>query len=147
MLGIAFSNLLRALIFLLYLICSSYGVISTPEVTGWQSLSRNDTYLVAASDGVFEKMTTQEVCDLLWHENLRFKMKLQSSHIVKHHLAHPIVNTAFDRGTIDNIATVVVPLGSDDISGTASKHWYDLEESSDVVAFGLETISGIIQEV
>ncbi|XP_020099781.1 uncharacterized protein LOC109718161 isoform X2 [Ananas comosus] len=120
-----------------------YGVISTPEVTGWQSLSRNDTYLVAASDGVFEKMTTQEVCDLLWHENLRFKMKLQSSHIVKHHLAHPIVNTAFDRGTIDNIATVVVPLGSDDISGTASKHWYDLEESSDVVAFGLETISEI----
>nr|CAD1822491.1 unnamed protein product [Ananas comosus var. bracteatus] len=120
-----------------------YGVISTPEVTGWQSLSRNDTYLVAASDGVFEKMTTQEVCDLLWHENLRFKMKLQSSHIVKHHLAHSIVNTAFDRGTIDNIATVVVPLGSDDISGTASKHWYDLEESSNIVAFGLETVSAI----
>ncbi|KAK3193711.1 hypothetical protein Dsin_025021 [Dipteronia sinensis] len=29
-----------------------YGVISAPEVTDWQSLTANDSYLVAASDGV-----------------------------------------------------------------------------------------------
>ncbi|CAI8602923.1 unnamed protein product [Vicia faba] len=34
----------------------SYGVISVPEVTDWQPLTANDSYLVAASDGVFENM-------------------------------------------------------------------------------------------
>lgn len=34
----------------------SYGVISAPEVTDWQPLTANDCYLVAASDGVFEKL-------------------------------------------------------------------------------------------
>uniref|UniRef100_A0A0E0F736 protein-serine/threonine phosphatase n=1 Tax=Oryza meridionalis TaxID=40149 RepID=A0A0E0F736_9ORYZ len=38
-----------------------YGVIPTPELTEWQSLSANDTFLIASSDGVFEKMTMQDV--------------------------------------------------------------------------------------
>lgn len=32
----------------------------------WQPLTANDGYLVVASDGVFEKMNVQDVCDLLW---------------------------------------------------------------------------------
>ncbi|KAJ7977340.1 Protein phosphatase 2C family protein [Quillaja saponaria] len=39
----------------------SYGVISAPEVTDWQPLTANDSYLVAASDGVFEKLSLQEI--------------------------------------------------------------------------------------
>ncbi|KAG5006599.1 hypothetical protein JHK82_024542 [Glycine max] len=44
----------------------SYGVIYAPEVIDWQPLTANDGYLVVASDGVFEKMNVQDVCDLLW---------------------------------------------------------------------------------
>ncbi|KAL5717672.1 protein-serine/threonine phosphatase [Ranunculus cassubicifolius] len=87
-----------------------YGVVSTPEVTEWQLLSSNDTYLVAASDGIFEKMTTKDVCDLLWdvHEG---KPEVVSS-CISSSLAECIVNAAFESGSMDNMAAIVVPLKS-----------------------------------
>ncbi|OWM84575.1 hypothetical protein CDL15_Pgr008308 [Punica granatum] len=38
----------------------SSGVIAAPEVMDWQSLNINDSYLVAASDGVFEELSPQD---------------------------------------------------------------------------------------
>ncbi|CAK9178840.1 unnamed protein product [Ilex paraguariensis] len=43
-----------------------YGVVSVPEVTDWQPLTANDRYLVASSDGIFETLSSQDVCDMLW---------------------------------------------------------------------------------
>ncbi|PKA48805.1 Putative protein phosphatase 2C 76 [Apostasia shenzhenica] len=87
-----------------------YGVIPVPEVTDWQYLTKNDSFLVAASDGIFEKMTTQEVCDVLWDEKSTFSSPLWCVHDLS--CADCIVNNAFDRGSMDNLAAVVVPLES-----------------------------------
>ncbi|KAL1329683.1 hypothetical protein AAHE18_12G058900 [Arachis hypogaea] len=82
-----------------------YGVISVPEVTDWQPLTANDSYLVAASDGVFEKMSMQEVCDLLWEVH-SFSNNIESecapSPSPSYSLADFIVNTAFRKGSMDN---------------------------------------------
>ncbi|XP_059593788.1 uncharacterized protein LOC100263200 isoform X1 [Vitis vinifera] len=90
----------------------SYGVIPTPEVTDWQPLTTNDSYLVAASDGIFEKLSSQEVCDLLWEVHVHPKMRSGFSSSCSYSLAECIVNTAFEKGSMDNMATVVVPLRS-----------------------------------
>lgn len=90
----------------------SYGVISTPELTDWQPLTANDSYLVAASDGVFEKLSLQDVCDLLWEVDGHGPSRLQLSSSCSYSLADCIVNTAFEKGSMDNVAAVVVPLVS-----------------------------------
>ncbi|KAI4349468.1 hypothetical protein L6164_010054 [Bauhinia variegata] len=90
----------------------SYGVISAPEVTDWQPLTVNDSYLVAASDGVFEKSSVEDVCDLLWELHSHSDIKSKFSPSCSHSLADCIVNTAIKKGSMDNVAAVVVPLGS-----------------------------------
>lgn len=72
-------------------------------MTDWQPLTKNDSYLVAASDGVFEKLSLQDVCDLLWEG--RGKCVCSSCS-----LADCIVNTAFEKGSMDNMAAIVVPM-------------------------------------
>ncbi|XP_065861085.1 uncharacterized protein [Euphorbia lathyris] len=89
-----------------------YGVISAPEVTDWQPVSKNDTYLVVASDGMFEKLNLQDVCDLLWEVHSHGTERSELSSSCSHSLAECLVNTAIERGSMDNVATVVVPLGS-----------------------------------
>ncbi|KAH7283911.1 hypothetical protein KP509_34G030700 [Ceratopteris richardii] len=42
-----------------------FGVISEPEFSDWHRISRNDKFLVLASDGVFEKMSAELVCNVL----------------------------------------------------------------------------------
>ncbi|XP_062143587.1 uncharacterized protein LOC133851268 isoform X3 [Alnus glutinosa] len=90
----------------------SYGVISAPEVTDWQPLAMNDSYLVAASDGVFEKLSLQDVCDLLWEIQSHGTLRSELSAACLYSLADCIVNAAFEKGSLDNLAAVVVPLGS-----------------------------------
>lgn len=42
-----------------------YGVTSDPEISGWRNISENDRFLVLASDGIFERMSPQDVCNVL----------------------------------------------------------------------------------
>ncbi|XP_031287144.1 uncharacterized protein LOC116145851 isoform X3 [Pistacia vera] len=94
----------------------SYGVISAPEVTDWQSLTENDSYLVAASDGVFEKLSLQDICDILWELHTDGIVGPGLSSSCSYSLADCLVNSAFEKGTMDNMAAVVVPLGSTYVS-------------------------------
>ncbi|XAR61161.1 Phosphoprotein phosphatase [Bertholletia excelsa] len=48
-----------------------FGVSPMPEVMDWRYLSDQDTYLVVASDGIFESITPHTVCDLLLNENVQ----------------------------------------------------------------------------
>ncbi|KAJ0532225.1 putative protein-serine/threonine phosphatase [Helianthus annuus] len=82
----------------------SFGVISVPEVTDWQPLTANDSYLVAVSDGVLEKLGTQDVCDLLWDLHTPAPLELQYSPSCSYSLADCIVDTALERGSMDNVA-------------------------------------------
>lgn len=89
-----------------------YGVISEPEVTDWQRLSSNDSYLVVASDGIFEKMNTQDICNLLLEAQRRNNHSTEHLPANVHALALAMVNAAFDRGSMDNLAAVVLALDS-----------------------------------
>lgn len=88
-----------------------FGVISVPEVTDWQPLTPNDSYLVAASDGVLEKLSSQDVCDLFWQLHTDAPLELINSSSCSYSLADCIVDTALERGSMDNVAAVVVPFG------------------------------------
>ncbi|GAY55738.1 hypothetical protein CUMW_166470 [Citrus unshiu] len=90
----------------------SYGVISVPEVTDWQSLTANDSYLVAASDGVFEKLSLQDVCDVFWEVHTHGTAGPGFPSSCSYSLADCLADTAFEKGSMDNMAAVVVPLGS-----------------------------------
>ncbi|KAJ4968954.1 hypothetical protein NE237_015655 [Protea cynaroides] len=114
----------------------SYGVIPAPEVTDWQPLSVDDSYLVVASDGIFEKLTTQDICDLLWDVESNEKSKFFSSGM--HSLADCIVNFAFEKGSMDNMAAVVVPLRPTVFPGIMER--FDGEERIELSALGLEKL-------
>ena len=68
---------------------------------GWQTLDANDRFLVVSSDGIFESMTPQDACDLI-HDS--------SSCSPSSLLAECMVNTAFEKGSVDNLSVIVVPL-------------------------------------
>ncbi|CAA6658507.1 unnamed protein product [Spirodela intermedia] len=108
-----------------------YGVISTPEVTDWLPLYNNDSYLVVASDGIFEKLTVQEVCDLLWEASFRENINLELISTMKHVLADLLVKAAFERGSMDNMAAIVIPLASNISSPRRDEDEYDSKECAD----------------
>ncbi|XP_059311556.1 uncharacterized protein LOC132063131 [Lycium ferocissimum] len=88
----------------------SYGVISAPEVTDWQPLTANDCYLVAASDGVLEKLSSQDICDILWNLHADFSVQSELAYSCSYSLADCIVNAAFEKGSMDNMAAVILPV-------------------------------------
>ncbi|XP_019093958.1 PREDICTED: probable protein phosphatase 2C 51 isoform X6 [Camelina sativa] len=99
----------------------SYGVISAPEVMDWQPLLANDSYLVVSSDGIFEKLKVQEVCDRLWEVNNQTSSGAGVPSYCSISLAHCLVNTAFEKGSMDNMAAVVVPLKSNQVTQLQGK--------------------------
>ncbi|WVZ50838.1 hypothetical protein U9M48_002054 [Paspalum notatum var. saurae] len=117
-----------------------YGVISTPELTGWQFLSANDSFLIASSDGIFEKMTMQDVCDLMLHAKFLVKQDFGSSSITQHKLADYVVHAALQKGTTDNVAAVVVPLGSSSSTCTSLEDWSQFEENLKTSIFPIQNI-------
>ncbi|KAL6214655.1 hypothetical protein ACLB2K_014087 [Fragaria x ananassa] len=115
-----------------------YGVTSAPELTDWQPLTVNDTYLVAASDGVFEKMSLQDVCDLLWEVRSFNPRRSDLSSSCSYSLADCIVDTAFEKGSRDNVAAVVVPLASTGFSESLLKKSSHQEGDNDHAALGIQ---------
>ncbi|KAL7172459.1 hypothetical protein ACSBR2_032033 [Camellia fascicularis] len=91
-----------------------YGIISEPEVTDWRTLSADDSYLVVASDGIFESLEPKDVCDLLQDAHFKGneKSKQKSSCLLLSSLADCVVHNAFEKGSTDNLSAVVVPLMS-----------------------------------
>lgn len=85
-------------------------------MSDWQPLTTNDSYLVVASDGMFEKLSLQDVCDLLWEVHSHGTERHGLSYSCSYSLAECLVNTAIEKGTTDNVAAVVVPLESIGIS-------------------------------
>lgn len=99
-----------------------YGIISDPEVTDWQPLAADDSYLVVASDGIFESLKPQKVCNLIRDAHFQDtkKSKQLDSCLDQSSLANCIVRTAFKKGSTDNLSAVVVPLRSASFSPAKS---------------------------
>lgn len=100
-------------------------------MTDWQPLTLNDSYVIAASDGVFEKLSPQDICDILWKPFSHFITEPELNSSCSYSLADCIVNTSFRRGSMDNMAAVVIPLRApvsletfEDRSYTSKKHDY-----------------------
>ncbi|GAV57761.1 PP2C domain-containing protein, partial [Cephalotus follicularis] len=92
------------------------GAIQFYLTTNWQPLTANDTFLVAASDGVFEKLSLQDACDLLLEAQNHDPIGSGPSFACSYSLAECLVNTALKKGSMDNVAAVVVPLNSTNFS-------------------------------
>ncbi|MCD9644348.1 hypothetical protein HAX54_032535 [Datura stramonium] len=89
-----------------------YGVIAEPEVTGWRRLSTDDWYVVIGSDGIFERTTSQDVCDILLREHAKENKTSIGSSLCpsSSSLADCIVHNAFSKGSSDNLSVIVIPL-------------------------------------
>ncbi|KAG6776371.1 hypothetical protein POTOM_019877 [Populus tomentosa] len=91
-----------------------FGVIAEPEFTGWRVLTANDSYLVVASDGIFESLKPQDVAELIFEWNLiperREESKLPLSCMFSESLAECIITIAYEKGSHDNLSAIVVPL-------------------------------------
>lgn len=73
----------------------------------WDSLKTRDMYLVVASDGIFETLTSQDVCELLEETEASDNLSLSSSSLS---LADRIVYSALRKGSMDNLSAIVKPL-------------------------------------
>lgn len=103
------------------MIVNSSGVTSVPELTDWQPLTANDSYIIAASDGIFENLSPQDVCDILWEPLSHLNLCPELNSTCSYSLADCIVNTAFERGSTDNLAAILFPLRSLSFSDTFAK--------------------------
>lgn len=107
-------------------------------MTDWQPLTANDSYLVAASDGVFEKLSVQNVCDLLWDVHHIRDMRSECTSSSSYSLADLIIDAAFEKGSMDNMAAVVVPLESANSSGNSLRRSYTENGDTGFPLFGLQ---------
>ncbi|XP_015166553.1 putative protein phosphatase 2C 50 [Solanum tuberosum] len=87
-----------------------YGVIAEPEVTGWRRLSTEDWYVVIGSDGIFERMSPQDVCDILHEGHDKENKTSIDSSSCPYSLADCIVHNAFSKGSGDNLSVILIPL-------------------------------------
>ncbi|XP_049408707.1 probable protein phosphatase 2C 51 [Solanum stenotomum] len=87
-----------------------YGIIAEPEVTGWRRLSTEDWYVVIGSDGIFERMSPQDVCDILHDGHDKENKTSIDSSSCPSSLADCIVHNAFSKGSGDNLSVIVILL-------------------------------------
>ncbi|KAH6555972.1 hypothetical protein KP509_1Z213100 [Ceratopteris richardii] len=92
-----------------------YGVIAEPEFFGWQQITADNSFLIVASDGIFEQMNPQDVCNLLQdhYEQLPGTNHHFAGVMIDYNaLADTIVQAAYASGSFDNLAAVLYPLTS-----------------------------------
>ncbi|GER24870.1 protein phosphatase 2C family protein [Striga asiatica] len=116
----------------------NFGVISVPEVTDWLPLTENDSYVIVASDGVFEKLKPQDICDILWEPLSHFTTSPDFNSSCLYSLADCIVNTAFERGSMDNLAAITIPVKEPGYVETLKDRSYTLSPF-DYLAVGDQT--------
>eukprot|EP00898_Chlorokybus_atmophyticus_P008559 jgi/Chlat1/8704/Chrsp88S08082 len=131
-----------------------YGLIAEPEVSAWRNLSQHNNLLVIASDGLFETLSDQEVCDIVALN----EGSLQDA-------AERLREQAYEKASMDNIAVVLVDVNSwersethrqargrqDDIIPTAEVMLYNSAEgdssctvSLDTAGLAVDSASGVL---
>ncbi|KAL6505156.1 hypothetical protein OROGR_024973 [Orobanche gracilis] len=81
-----------------------YGVTAEPELTGWRPFTPENSYLIVASDGVFETLTPQDVCDFAQDKI----SKSSSEHLTTSLLPEWIIRHALKTGSTDNLSAIVI---------------------------------------
>ncbi|THG06609.1 hypothetical protein TEA_005232 [Camellia sinensis var. sinensis] len=109
------------------------GQLAVSSSIGDVKFKRNDSYLVVSSDGIYEKLTVQDVCDLLPYGHSKGYEMLKLFPSCHYPSAECIVKTASEEGSMDNLSAIVVPLKS---AGLLSKNLQN--RSSNDEAFSLQ---------
>lgn len=92
-----------------------YGVIAEAEIS-WRTLTDADSYLIVGSDGVFERMTETDVCNLLREDSCCITTNTTSNHQILGSCSSPsllakrIVDAAFESGSTDNLSAILILL-------------------------------------
>ncbi|KAL0389462.1 UNVERIFIED_CONTAM: putative protein phosphatase 2C 51 [Sesamum calycinum] len=81
-----------------------YGVTADPEITGWRQFTPKNRYLVVASDGIFETLTPQDVCNLAHGK----ASESSSGNVSSSSLADWIIRHALRTGSTDNLSAIVI---------------------------------------
>lgn len=94
-----------------------YGVIAEPEYFEWHEFTSADSFLIITSDGIFERMLPQDVCNLVQEKyrgfnNSSLRNKSAGATLDYKALANTVVKAAYKSGSYDNLAAVVYPLNS-----------------------------------
>lgn len=88
------------------------GVVAEPEVT-IIGRSEEDEFLVLASDGLWDALQDNEVCDLARRCFQRAKDRGAAPETASRVAASVLMRAALDRGSNDNITVTVVDLRCD----------------------------------
>ncbi|GAV61274.1 PP2C domain-containing protein [Cephalotus follicularis] len=89
-------------------------VISEPEVT-FTTRSEEDECLILASDGLWDVMSNDDIVKYAHNELRRHRRLAKTGHISAHpawHVSRQLLRKAFEAGSSDNIAVIVVDLKS-----------------------------------
>lgn len=103
-----------------------YGVIAEPEYFEWHEFTSADSFLIITSDGIFERMLPQDVCNLVQEKyrgfnNSSLRNKSAGATVDYKALANTVVKAAYKSGSYDNLAAVVYPLNSSGAVASISK--------------------------
>ncbi|KAK1266282.1 putative inactive protein kinase [Acorus gramineus] len=85
-------------------------------------------------------MQTQDICEILWDDYIQVHEKSGFFSINRRSLADHIVSTAFEKGSMDNMAALVIPLQYTDVFETSIKETCNIEGSIDTSTHGLPKI-------
>lgn len=87
-------------------------VTSEPEILSYPISDDGDEFILLASDGLWDVMSSQEVVDFV-HENLKFHPELATADEKHRYMATVVANEALERGSADNVCVVLVWLNED----------------------------------
>ncbi len=89
-------------------------VTSEPEIMTFP-VAEDDEFVVLASDGLWDVMTSQEVVDYV-HEVLETEIQSYSQLDKRKNMAWAVANEALERGSADNVCVLVLWLKRDQLS-------------------------------
>ncbi|MCO5564786.1 hypothetical protein L7F22_018454 [Adiantum nelumboides] len=117
-----------------------FGVIAEPEFFGWQQLTAEASLLIITSDGIFETMRPQDVCNLLQDMNNSINSsfldnKLTDLRFSYESLANAVVEAAYSSGSYDNLAAIVCPLTSSSLATSTFRPTETLRSSKSLSEF------------
>ena len=87
-------------------------VIATPDITSIKVDMKKHDFIVVASDGIFDRMTSEEVISMVWDQVsiIHEALYMPTVHELCGKGVERILRAAMHRGTSDNLSAIVIAL-------------------------------------
>jgi serine/threonine protein phosphatase PrpC len=87
-------------------------VIALPDVTNFKINPNQHDFIIIASDGVYDRLTNEEVASLIWDQCSLIHEELPppSIHDICGRSVDRILRVAMSRGTSDNVSAIMIAL-------------------------------------